>query len=139
MIELITKSVKETKKVGEALAKEILRSHSQKPIIISLEGELGSGKTTFVQGFARGLGIKNKILSPTFIIMKKFKNFYHFDCYRIEKTNNLEALKFHEIFNAPRNIVLIEWANKIKRILPKNYVKIKFKYINEHERKISFA
>ena len=71
----LTKSPSETKKLAEALAKGILKQEtkSKKAIVIGLTGELGSGKTTFLQGFAKGLGIKQKILSPTFIIMRKFE------------------------------------------------------------------
>ncbi len=96
-------------------------------LILSLEGDLGGGKTTFLQGFAKGLGIKEKILSPTFVIMRKskiknqkskFNNFYHIDCYRIQKPKEILDLGWKEIIKNPRNIVAVEWAEKISKILP---------------------
>ena len=135
-----TSSPRQTKKLGELLAKEILKTKPRKKALtLGLEGDLGGGKTTFLQGFARGLGIKEKILSPTFIIMKRFANFYHIDCYRIQKPKDILDLGFQEIINNPRNIVAIEWADKIKPLLPKNKILIKFKQINKNSRKITFA
>jgi len=89
---------------------------------------LGSGKTTFVQGFLRGLGIKKKITSPTFVIAKNYKQAYHIDCYRIKKADELLKLGLREVLENPQNIVLIEWAEKIKKILPKNFVWLKFEH-----------
>lgn len=105
-------------------------------LVIALFGELGSGKTTFTQGFARGLGIKGKIISPTFIIMRRHKNFYHFDAYRLKNEKDILALGWKEIINNPGNIVLIEWAEKIKKILPRKCVKIYFEHVDKNKRKI---
>jgi tRNA threonylcarbamoyladenosine biosynthesis protein TsaE len=85
---IITKSAEETQKLGKKIAGEM--KSRKTAVVLGLQGDLGSGKTTFLQGFARGLNIKEKILSPTFVIMKKFqaptqnfKYLYHLDCYRI--------------------------------------------------------
>lgn len=135
---MFSKSVKETNKIAFNLAKKALKS--RKPFIIGLEGNLGSGKTTFTQGFAKGLGIKERILSPTFVILKRFKiknkNFYHIDCYRIKNPKEILDLGFKEIVNNPKNIVAIEWADKIKRIMPKDTLWLKFKLIDEFSREI---
>ena len=138
----ITDNVQKTKKLGEKLAEELLKT--KKSLVIGLAGELGGGKTTFIQGFARGLGIKEKILSPTFVIMKRFKvskslEFYHIDCYRVEKTKELLDLGFKEIVSDPHNIVVVEWADKIKKIMPKNTIWINFKFVSEKKRKIIFS
>lgn len=125
-----TNSAGETRKLGGMLARKISRG------IIALEGNLGSGKTTFIQGFAKGLGIKEKITSPTFVILKNFKNFYHIDCYRIQTPEEILSIGFKEIISNPNNIVAIEWPEKIKKILPKNIIKIKFKFIDKNTRKI---
>ena len=136
--ENITSSSAQTKKLAEKFAKEIpQKGIKRRAFVIGLEGELGGGKTTFIQGFAKGLGIKEKILSPTFVIMKKFNNFYHIDCYRIQKPKELLDLGFKEIISNSKNIVAIEWADKIKRIMPKNTLWIKFKFIDEKTRKIT--
>ena len=143
--EILTKSAKETKKLGEKLAKRILLSFPskrKKTMVIGLFGDLGGGKTTFLQGFAKGLGIKEKILSPTFILMKKFqitkfKYFYHFDCYRIKEPKEILDLGWEEIISNPQNIVAVEWADRIEKILPKDTISINFEFIDENRRKIT--
>lgn len=145
--ENITSGPIQTKKLGEKFAKEILKKKpvltrrgrsKKKAFVIGLEGELGGGKTTFLQGFAKGLGVKEKILSPTFVIMKKFNNFYHIDCYRIQKSKELLDLGFKEIISNPKNIIAVEWAEKIKEILPKDTLILSFEFIDEKTRKITF-
>jgi len=159
----LTVNPSQTRKLGEILAKEVLKTKPlrEKAFVFGLEGGLGGGKTTFIQGFAKGLGIKNKILSPTFVIIKKFpisnkrarldprrgregrgrgvvqfSNFYHIDCYRIKKPKEVLALGFKEVISNPKNIVAIEWADHIRKILPKDALKLKFEFINQNKRKI---
>lgn len=141
-----TESADQTKKTASLFAKEVLdKGLSQKAVVVALKGNLGSGKTTFLQGFARELGVKEKILSPTFLIMKRFRikkepfNFlFHFDCYRLKKPEEIMDLGFGEIIQKEENIVAIEWAEKIKNILPEDSLKIKFEFVDENKRKISF-
>ena len=145
-MEILTLNPNQTKKTGEALAKELLREPiRKKAFVLALEGDLGGGKTTFLQGFARGLGIKDKILSPTFVLMKRFalkknkksfKDFYHLDCYRIEKPKDILSLDFKKIISNPHNVVAIEWADRIKKILPKDALILKFDFINKTKRRI---
>lgn len=143
-----SKSPKETKKIAAALAKEVLKS-KRGPFFVFLQGELGAGKTAFVQGFVKTFGIKEKITSPTFIISKRFKipkktslfkNFFHIDCYRIEKSNGingLEPLGFGEIFSGRENILCIEWPENLKGFLPKNRVlRVKILHKGKNKRKI---
>ncbi len=133
--EYITTSAGQTKKLAEKLAKEILKRPLGKwAVVLGLEGELGAGKTTFLQGFAKGLGIKEKILSPTFVLMKRFNNFYHIDCYRLDKPKEILGLGFKEIISNPKNIVAIEWADRIKSILPKDCLIIKFIFLSKTKR-----
>ncbi len=144
--EYFTTSPLQTKNLGKAFAKKLLDAPVlKKAIVIGLVGDLGGGKTTFLQGFARGLGVKEKILSPTFIIMKRFnipgqKNFkhlYHFDCYRINKAQEVASLNFKKIITTPDNIVVIEWIGKIKEVLPKKLIMLDFQFINQKTRKIN--
>ena len=160
--EYLTISPNQTKKLGETLAKEILKTQPKKLAqILGLEGDLGGGKTTFLQGLARGLGIKQKILSPTFILMRKYqlttnnkqlttKNrrlrvvscklksyFYHIDCYRIKKPKEILDLGFREIISNPKNIVAIEWSDHVRKIIPEDSLIIKFELANKNKRKIS--
>jgi len=147
--EILSRSPSQTKKIGQFLAKETLKTKTKRALILGLVGDLGGGKTTFLQGFAKGLGIKEKILSPTFILMKKFKirvdscsnscrfvYFYHIDCYRIEKPKEILDLGFKEIVSDPKNIVAIEWADRIKKFLPKKILILKFDFINRNQREI---
>ena len=178
MKKYITTSYKQTQKIGEDFARELSSSRPASPslggkrgsrswipdqvgndkrtgaLVIALYGNLGGGKTTFLQGFAKGLGIKENVLSPTFVIMKKFKPqklsvltnerpsksqdyyFYHFDCYRLNKAEDILELNFKEIISDPKNIVAIEWPEKIKKLLPKERIEIDFKFISENEREI---
>ena len=135
---MITKNERETKKVARMLAQEIIKKplKTKGAVVIGLQGELGAGKTRFVQGFAKGLGIRQRLTSPTFVLMKKYKNLYHIDCYRIDKPKDLLDLDFKEIVSNPDNIILIEWAEKVRKILPKDTIWIKFEIINFKERKI---
>ncbi len=140
----LTKNPSETKKLGKSLAQKILESSPKKgAFVLGLEGDLGGGKTTFLQGFAKGLGIKQKILSPTFIIMRKFLisnskflNFYHIDCYRIKKPREILNLGFKEIITDPQNVVAIEWANRIRKILSQGRLLISFELVDKNTRKI---
>ncbi len=137
--ENITSSSIQTKKLGERFAKEILEKKPKKTaFVVGLEGELGGGKTTFLQGFAKGLGVKEKVLSPTFVIMKKFNNFYHIDCYRIEKSKELLDLGFKEIVSNPKNIIAVEWADRIRKIMPRDSIWIKFDFIDRNTRRMIY-
>lgn len=117
-------SENETKQIAEALARKT-RNH-----IFALTGELGAGKTIFVQGFAKGLGIKEKIISPTFVLIRQHKIpgtkkiLHHIDLYRLEDTKDLRELGLEEIWSNPNTIILIEWAEKAQQFLPKDVIKI---------------
>src|SRR4030042_4237719 len=109
-MEIITENAEETKSLGRKTASDLTISHH--PLILALSGDLGSGKTTFTQGFAEGLGIKSRVISPTFILMRKYGDFYHLDLYRLE--NNIEGeiknLGIKDIWEDKKNIMIIEWA-----------------------------
>lgn len=144
---IITKSGAQTKALARQMAKSILKEKpADKAKIVALVGKLGAGKTTFIQGFLRALGVKSKIISPTFLIMRPyvvkksgFTRAYHVDAYRLNFQKELIALGFKKIIADPKNIVLIEWADKIKKLLPKNVVWLQFKYgKKENERIIAY-
>lgn len=131
----ISHSEDETRLIAEEYAKKTQDK------IFALTGELGAGKTTFVQGFAKGLGIKEKIISPTFVLMRQHKipssekTLYHIDLYRID---NISALGFEEILSDPDNITLIEWAEKLKE-LPAEIIRIKITKDKEQKRIITIS
>lgn len=132
-----TFSVEQTKK----LASKISQEYKNKGGVIFLIGDLGSGKTVFAQGFARGLGIKEKIISPTFILIRQHKipklqqMFYHIDLYRLDHQIEIEQLGLKDL-TRDKNIVVIEWADKIKKTLKPSLTVI-IKKISPHERLIS--
>jgi tRNA threonylcarbamoyladenosine biosynthesis protein TsaE len=153
---LISNSSFETKKIGEILAEEILRSKidRKRALILLLEGPLGAGKTTFVQGFAKGLGIREKVSSPSFVIIKSFaipsakknkgkssfpQRFYHIDCYRLKKAKELFQLSFKKIASDPANLILIEWGNIFSKNISSPLLVIKFRIKKFDTREIEFA
>lgn len=134
--QIITKSAQETSNVGERLAQELDVS------IVYLYGELGSGKTSFAQGFAKGLGLKHRLLSPTFIIVRRYEMpqadcwFYHVDCYRMNSQKDIEGVGLPEIFTDPSAIVLVEWADRLGKLLPNNRIDIRFSVNDDGSHKL---
>lgn len=116
-------------------------------LTLGLIGELGSGKTTFTQGFAEGMGVEKRIISPTYILMReyelegRFKSFYHIDLYRLEENVSKEAKEFgiFDIWEKMGNIVVVEWAEKIADIMPDGAYKIEFETVDIKERKIKIG
>lgn len=143
-MQFITKNFQETQKLAGKIIKMLVDRAHHGALILALQGELGAGKTTFVQGLAKALGVKEKILSPTFIIMKHFNiltlkhfsDFYHLDCYRIENANDLDALGFKEILKNKNNLVVIEWAERVADVLSADVVWMRFEHGGGDERKI---
>jgi len=157
-----TESVENTWKVAEDFTNLCNNIKRKRALIVALKGDLGSGKTTFTQGVAKALGIKQKITSPTFVIMKKYKislrssvvssqkklknlktqdlilnTLVHIDAYRLKIGEDLKVLGWSEIIKNPKNIVLIEWPENVKEAMPKKYVKVEFKHNGGDERKIN--
>ena len=136
MEKFITTSKNQTQKLGEELAKELRGGE-----IICLSGELGAGKTTFAQGLLKGLKAKGPYTSPTFVVMKKYEHVYHIDAYRIKDKDLLE-LGWEEMLagNPPAggNIIIVEWAERVRKIIPDNAIWIKFKWLDENKRELKF-
>lgn len=143
MKQYLTYSEKETKDLAKKLAATWQIHHKGK--ILALIGELGAGKTTFIQGFAKGLGIKEKIISPTFVLIRQHKvpdttkTLYHIDLYRLDYVKYLEQLGLEEIWSNPNNVVLIEWAEKVEEFLPKGAVRIHIKKEGDQKRLIRIS
>ncbi len=115
-----THAAEETFALGEKLAKQISPGS-----VITLDGDLGVGKTVFTQGFARGLGITEPVASPTFTILQIYEEgrmpFYHFDVYRIGDVEEMDELGYEEYFFGD-GVTMIEWATLITEILPQNRI-----------------
>jgi len=129
-----TNSAAETKFLGYELG---LLLKEEQHIVILLDGQLGAGKTTFTQGLADGLGIKQIVNSPTFTIMKKYltpdksRSLYHLDLYRLHEAGSDFDL---EEYIDGLGIVVIEWPFQVEEFMPKDYIKISIKVENETKR-----
>lgn len=120
-------------------------SVGKRAIILALYGELGSGKTAFTKSLARVLGIKEEVNSPTFVIEKfykvknkesDFKKLIHIDSYRLKKGEDLLRLGFNQELKNKENLIVIEWADIVESVLPKEAIKIWFNFIDENTREI---
>jgi tRNA threonylcarbamoyladenosine biosynthesis protein TsaE len=137
MKKVITKNEKETFAYGFNLANTL-----QGGEILALYGNLGAGKTKFLQGLAKGLGVKGQVNSPTFNILKlykisgnkKIKSFCHIDAYRLSSEKDLITLGVEEYFQNKETVTAIEWAEKIKNIWPKKTIMVDIKHLSEKER-----
>ncbi len=115
-------SAEDTFKLGEMLGKQAVCGMGY-----CLNGDLGTGKTVFTQGFAKGLGINEPVNSPTFTIVQVYEEgrlpFYHFDVYRIGDVEEMDEIGYEDYFYG-EGVCLIEWAELISEIIPKNFLKI---------------
>ena len=136
---IVTHSPQETMDFAKGLAK------SFKPgTVLCLEGNLGSGKTTFIKGLAAGLGLKRPehVKSPTFVLMHIYKAklpLYHFDCYRLDSLEELENIGFVDFINDPHAISCVEWAEKAGDLIPKDARHVHFDILDTSTRRISIS
>lgn len=138
MKEYKTNSSNETLELGQKMAKSFNTN------IVGLIGKLGSGKTVFTKGIAEYFGIKN-ITSPSFVIMKiysiknpkyKFKNLLHVDCYRLKNYQSLIDIGLEDYIYDKKNLIIIEWADKIKDSLPKCTKYIRFELGKDEKQRV---
>lgn len=136
-LHLTTHNPQETQKIGERLANQC-----QGGEILCLSGNLGAGKTTFVKGIARGLGIDEKnVNSPTFVIMNVYEGrlpLYHFDFYRLESHKDIEGIGYDE-FIYGQGVAVIEWAERFGRLMPLEHLSIELCDQGEQTRILCFV
>ena len=136
---LTLSSLEDTKKLGQELAKEILKRKGEAAFVVFLDGDLGTGKTTLVKEIIFALGVKEKVKSPTFTIIEPYElnneNIYHVDLYRIIDPSELEIIGLREYLNESNAIIFIEWPEKSYGYLKKFDLKISLKHSSEKERK----
>ncbi|MFA6421827.1 MAG: tRNA (adenosine(37)-N6)-threonylcarbamoyltransferase complex ATPase subunit type 1 TsaE [Candidatus Buchananbacteria bacterium] len=135
----ITSSEQKTFEFAKTFAKRLKGGE-----VLCLIGDLGAGKTAFTKGLASGLDVKNIITSPTFVLMKVYsvhhdaiKKLAHIDAYRINSGEDLEAIGIDDYFNDKNCVTVIEWADRVKEIWPKNVTKINFKILEGDKRKVT--
>jgi len=133
-MEITTENAEQTIKVAEEYAKTL-----NKGDVVLLKGEMGAGKTVFAKGIAKGLGIKDEITSPTYAYMNDYYGkLYHYDCYRLASGEDAEALGLCDYFYGD-GVCVIEWAENIADVLPKNVKTVKIEKISENGRKITLG
>jgi tRNA threonylcarbamoyladenosine biosynthesis protein TsaE len=145
-----TNSLEETAQVAaECLASLELRQSADRlkqATVLALRGDLGAGKTTFTQALARELGISENVTSPTFVIMKiydltgqKFDRLIHIDAYRFDTPDELDGLNFSDFLKDPKNLIVLEWPERVAGKLPVETIFIDFKFISDTVREISYS
>lgn len=133
---VITRSAEGTVQLGEEIGLSLKPND-----VIALVGSLGAGKTTLVQGIAQGLGVKDYVTSPTFIIINEYKGrlpFFHVDLYRLNDLSEIEDLGIEEYFTRG-GVCVIEWGEKLGKMLPREAKAIELKVISETEREICIS
>ncbi|NQT30576.1 MAG: tRNA (adenosine(37)-N6)-threonylcarbamoyltransferase complex ATPase subunit type 1 TsaE [Candidatus Saganbacteria bacterium] len=132
-MEIKTRSADETIELGKKIGAFLMPNE-----IIALSGHLGAGKTTLIQGIAVGVGVADYVTSPTFIIINEYNGrlpFFHVDLYRLNDATEVEDLGIEEYFERG-GVCVIEWAEKLGDLAPKNFQLVKIEILGENERKI---
>src|SRR5262245_3474029 len=133
-MKLTSKNPQDTLELARKIAKQL-----KKGAIVCLHGDLGAGKTTFVKGMVKALGVEeNAVTSPTFVLMNIYEGklpLYHFDLYRLENADDIMQIGYEE-FLYGEGISVIEWAERLKELYPKEYVKIELRHKSAREREI---
>ena len=140
----LANNLEDTKKIATDFITSLNNHKGERACIVGLSGDLGSGKTTFVQLIAKNLGVMESVTSPTFVIQKTyqikhpfFKKLVHIDAYRLESTEELIKLNFNETSSDSRNLIFIEWPENVIGIISTNSKIIKFSVIDDERRSIS--
>jgi tRNA threonylcarbamoyladenosine biosynthesis protein TsaE len=130
---IITTSPTQTRRLGKNLARKLHQGS-----LVALCGSLGSGKTTMIKGICQGLGIKELVRSPCFVIMTQYQAklpVYHFDLYRLKSPEELHTIGYEEYFYGD-GICLVEWAEKARNFLPDERIEVYLKIVSNSEREI---
>lgn len=141
--------IKDLNKIALDLIKGIKKKNKQikrkTATVVALSGDLGAGKTTFTQEIGKILKIKNKIVSPTFVIMKKypvmddfFKYLIHIDAYRLESGEELQKLGWKELIQDEKNLIVLEWPERVEGCLPDDACFVKLGHIDDQTRVFEF-
>ena len=140
----VSKSLEETKTIAEDFVRKL--TPWSRALVVALDGDLGSGKTAFSQFVGERLGVKDLIQSPTYLIEKIYElsgqlwqHLIHIDAYRLESEKELLNLGWQDMVKEPKNLILIEWAEKVRPILPEDAIHIVFTHEDETTREIEIS
>ena len=132
----LTSSPEQTLELGVKFGKTL-----KSGTVVALIGELGTGKTVFTKGIAKGLSVKDHehVNSPSFVIMKEYKSkktpLYHFDLYRLKSSQDLDTVGYEEYFYS-KGISVVEWADRAMDVLPERHISVRFKHLGKNKREI---
>ena len=135
-IDIDTATPEDTRKVAEAVAELLVPGD-----VVSLTGDLGAGKTTFVQGAARGLGVTERVTSPTFVLVREYRGdvpVYHVDVYRLDRLQEVIDLGFDDLLD-PRSVIFVEWGDAIEPLLPDEHLRVELRAGEGEARRLSFS
>lgn len=134
------------RRLGNLLARRFGKGKTRRhgAAVVGLFGNLGSGKTTFAQGFAKRLEVRERVVSPTFILLRAhqtgkntpFRRFIHVDAYRMAGPKELLALGWKDLVRDPENAIVVEWAERVEAVLPDRCLRVTFWHVGENEREV---
>ncbi len=137
--EFISRSPKQTRRLGARLGALV-----QGGDVIALEGELGAGKTLFAQGVGRGWGASTRLISPSYVLVRRHERpqdaqkIYHIDLYRLNTLGEIIDLGLEELFEAVQSMCVVEWANRAPDIFPADHLWVEFRWLDEYRRSLIF-
>lgn len=141
---IVSKSLEDTRRIARDIAEGI--DVEDRAHVIGLSGDLGAGKTAFVQELARVLGVVDRVASPTFVLLKMYETTHkkidtliHIDAYRLESGNELSVLGFEEMLREPRTLICVEWHERVQEILPNEYTVVQFDPLNSYTRNVEIT
>jgi tRNA threonylcarbamoyladenosine biosynthesis protein TsaE len=141
---------KQVPEISEKIIKKLLKMDNKRARVLAFSGELGAGKTTLTKELARKFGIKENIISPTFVIMKfydidrdseyysHFKKLIHIDAYRLDSHEELNKIGWDELVNDKENLIILEWPERVEKCLKEGTCWIKLEHIDEETRSLEF-
>ena len=136
-VEVVSGSVEDTQAFGERLGRALRAGD-----VVALRGELGSGKTTLVQGLARGLGLEpGTVKSPTFVLMREYRGvipLIHIDGYRLQGAPSIAWLDLDLLFS-PRKVTVVEWAERFEGLLPEHAVELRLSHVSANRRRLAVS
>jgi len=145
-MQYVSQSAQDTQAIAAKLTQRVLAAMPlATATIIALRGDLGAGKTTFTQGFARELGIVQMPKSPTFMLAKQYAipgtsySLWHLDCYRLQSHKDLVAIDLHALFTDANNIILVEWPENIGDGLPRDRIEVHFEHMGNDKRSVTIS